>query len=401
METISPDVAAWLATAEGLAWLDRAPASGATPAVVSRLRAELTATRVSAVLEVAEARLRGAAKFPRAAQMLLTRRGVEQSTDSWISDYKARRFDGFDSVIDLGCGVGGDLLGLSGVVKASVGIEADATLAAFAQHNLNTDAHWVAVHHRVADTRAVEGFSAWHVDPDRRPQGRRTVRLEASAPSLDTIESWRSQQPSFCAKLAPAATAPPAWAESGELEWISRDGECRQQVAWGGALATTDGCRRATRVFGGVGRPSRAPVSFAGEPALDPQAAERPDTYVFEPDASVLAADLTGALAASHGLRRLGGVAYLTGDRAIVDPLLASFWVIETMPLDRRRLADWLRRRGVGALEIKCRGVDVSPQRLRAELKPKGDAPMTLLLCPTMGAARKPLVIAAHRSEPA
>ena len=38
-------------------------------------------------------------------------------------------------------------------------------------------------------------------------------------------------------KLAPATKLPPDWIARCELEWISRDRECRQLVAWHGNLA--------------------------------------------------------------------------------------------------------------------------------------------------------------------
>ncbi|MEO0531864.1 MAG: SAM-dependent methyltransferase, partial [Planctomycetota bacterium] len=75
--------------------------------------------------------------------------------------------------------------------------------------------------------------------------------------------------------------------------------------------------------------------------------------------------------------------------------LVTSFRVIETMPFDRKRLAGWLRDRGIGRLEIKVRGVDVQPEVLRKQLKPKGNAAATLLIYPNT--ERKTQVVIAER----
>jgi hypothetical protein len=88
-------------------------------------------------------------------------------------------------------------------------------------------------------------------------------------------------------------------------------------------------------------------------------------------------------------------VAYFTSDAAVDDPLVASFRVVEVAPLRRKRLADWVAAHQVGTLEIKCRGVDVRPEALRRELKPKGDASATLLVYPDQRG--KPTVVIAER----
>ena len=49
------------------------------------------------------------------------------------------------------------------------------------------------------------------------------------------------------------------------------------------------------------------------------------------------------------------------------------------MPFDVKRLAAALKARGVGAVEIKKRGVDVTPERLRKQLNP-GDNAATVIL---------------------
>ena len=47
-----------------------------------------------------------------------------------------------------------------------------------------------------------------------------------------------------------------------------------------------------------------------------------------------------------------------------------------------------IERHDVGTLEIKVRGVDITPEALRARLKPRGDESATLLIVGGAGPAR-------------
>src|SRR5262249_55855452 len=121
-----------------------------------------------------------------------------------------------------------------------------------------------------------------------------------------------------------------------------------------------------------------------------------PHRYLFDVDPAVLAARLTGTLAAEHKLRALAaGPTYLTGDSQITtDAALACFEVIELLPLRTRALAQHLRAKSIGQLEIKKRGTDIDPETLRRDLKLRGENAATLLIT---NIARRPTAILATR----
>ena len=106
---------------------------------------------------------------------------------------------------------------------------------------------------------------AWHIDPDRRPQGRRTTQAELHDPPAEVIDQLRSRSEHGAVKLAPATTVCEAWAREAELEWISLARQCRQQVAWFGRLAGAAGSRRATIVDRHLG-PARSLIGQAARP---------------------------------------------------------------------------------------------------------------------------------------
>jgi hypothetical protein len=383
----------WLTGAEaGELLTDLAGRAEPLHVATTRLRKQHSAARVHLLLEQVELRQRGTAKFAQAAEMFFTRLGLEQATDQWVAAYKARRFALRGPVADLCCGIGGDLLALGDVV-ATVGVDRDPIATCFAAANARAMENSITLETREVDTLDAGVFAAWHIDPDRRPSGKRTTALEWSSPGCEAIELLLAVSPDAAVKLAPAADAPAHWSDRCELEWISRDRQCRQLVAWHGALARVPGQRRAAMLSQDgallrsiVGEPNH-PLTFAGQL----------DGYVFEPDPAVLAAQLTGTLAAEHGLSAISaGIAYLTGPTAIDDPALTCFAVEEVLPLDVRQVAGHLRQRNIGRLEIKKRGVEHDPQTLRKQLHLDGDNEGTLLLTKLNG---KHAAIVARRIE--
>jgi SAM-dependent methyltransferase len=382
----------WLVSDDGRRWIAQA-AADPEPLVAqaSRLRQQLSAQRTHLVLEQVELRERAREKFGDLAErMFFTRVGLEQATDQFVARYKAQRFPAAEPVADLCCGIGGDLLALT-AQGPTVGVDLDPITALLAEANLGAvedeRAHARESSVRVADVANVDlaPFAAWHLDPDRRPQGRRTTQVDYYEPPRPVIQTMLAASTDAALKLAPAAEVPDAWAGAAELEWISRGGQCRQLVAWFGRLAEAVGKRRATIVASQADRPLVVRTLLGTEDERPPVAGAI-GRYVFDPDPAVLASKLVGALAAEHRLAALGpSVAYLTGDVAVQDPALACFEVTDVLPFDLKRLKHLLRSRGIGPLEIKKRAVRHEPEQLRRQLALRGDRPAVLLLAPFAG----------------
>ena len=185
---------------------------------------------------------------------------------------------------------------------------------------------------------------------------------------------------------------PADWSECAELEWISRDRLCRQQVAWFGNLARNPGQRAATVLRRGE---RRTLFGSADEPV---QTAKEIGQYLYEPDAAVLAARLTGTAAGEHSLQRVApGIAYLTGDARFDDLAMDGFAVLDVLPFRPKALKLYLQKREIGRVEIKKRGVDCDPQRLSAQLASGGDGEATLIITRRLG---KSVAIVARRLQP-
>jgi SAM-dependent methyltransferase len=350
-----------------------------------RLQRQHSRARVRLLLEQVELRRKAVAKFPDAAKMFFLAQTLEQATDIHVARYKAGRFPTGQRVADLCCGLGGDSIALAerGPITAVDRDEATILLAEANLRNLTERDNKSSPHkfHAGDVTEfSVDSFAAWHLDPDRRASGRRTTQLASYAPGLETIERLRSECEEGVVKLAPATDVPESWQEQAELEWIGRDRQCRQQVAWFGGLARSPGLRRATVLRMEPGE-SATIATIVGHSGIRSPVSEQVGRYVFEPDATVLAAELAGALAQQYGLEALHpAVPYYTGDEAIDDPILQCFETTDVLPFDRKRLRKVFRERGVGRLEIKTRGIEERPEQIRRDLKLRGDGDAVLLL---------------------
>jgi hypothetical protein len=377
-----------LLTPEGLRLLDAQPPLTSTADVaraVSQLRAAgHSADLVSAVVGQARLRERARPKFGEfAGRMLFTRAGLEQSTRLSVAARHAARFRdaGLTRVADLGCGIGGDALGLAGLGLMVDAVDVDEVTAAIAAYNLAPFAGDVTVRAGRAEDHAPGAASAlpadavW-LDPARRTAGHaETSRLEPAdyTPALDWAFALAARVPTGI-KLGPGfdRDAIPAGFEA---QWVSADGSTIELVLWSGALAR-EGVRRAALVLrADTAHELTAPGDTDDEPVRELGA------YVHEPDGAVIRARLIGDVARALQAGMLAeGIAYLTSDAALTSPFVSSFRVREELPADPKALARALRERGIGTLEIKKRGVDVDPARLRTALKLRGEASATLLL---------------------
>ena len=391
---------AWLTAPETALLLDElSDDSAPLLAQLDRLRKLFGPQRASLALEQVELRTRATAKFGElAGRMFFTPIGLQQSTDIWIAEYKAKRFPEQEPVLDYCSGIGGDLLGLAKRGPA-LGHDRSAASIHFATANLAAAGLADSCELRLGN---VEDFApentCWHLDPDRRQDGKRSTQLCWHSPDETLMRSWLKAVPNGAIKLAPATEVPIDWQQEMELEWISRNRECRQLVAWSGSLAQQPGKRRATKIISREeATDSMTANSYVGLVATPAQTAEQVAEFVYDTDPAIRAAQLTGSLAADLGLQRIGaGECYLTSSIGVQHPLIACFQVSDVLGLKEKQLAAYLRDRGIGTLEIKKRGIEVDAERLRKQLKLKGDQRATLLLT-QLGQLR--IAIVAQRLE--
>lgn len=374
----------WLVSEEARHWFEWLQGVDANAiGTLTRLRQELSSDQSAALLTQAELRKRATRKFAEADRMFFTDIGLQQSTDQEIAAYKAQRFPTGKPLADLCCGIGGDLIALA-QRGPTTAVDASADHLCFAEANVS--AHGAKLADTLcglAEDTKLEQFAAWHIDPDRRVEERRTIRLDNFSPSLDQLEDMLRRNRNASLKLAPASRLPEAWEAEGECEWISHHRECKQLVVWLGDLTDKPGTRRATRIdhAGQVD-------SFEGNVRL-PVSSTDVGLYLFDPDPSLAAAGLVDTLAESLHLTRVAHEShYLTGNEALDHPLLQSFEVIAQEKVDTKRLKKAVAEAGWGTLELKQRGLELKLEALRKQLKPRGKGEGTIVFTPTTAGNR-------------
>ncbi|WP_183100279.1 class I SAM-dependent methyltransferase [Nocardioides pelophilus] len=372
------DAFRWLLTDEGQALLARATELAASDDelhVQAELRRTAPPAAVAAALTQVELRVRARAKFgDLAARLYFTPDALEQATRQSVATHRAGRFQAFGAhtMIDLGCGIGGDLIAASRAGLVCAGVDLDPVRVAIAEANLAALGLPGAV--QVADATTVhhEGFDLAFADPARRTGAGRSFKVDDWTPSWTWVEELLRRD--ACVKVAPGiphALVPP----SVEAEWVSDGGEVKEAALWSGRTATTD--RRATV----IGPGGLASLTDEDDPGPDAVGVGEVGDFLYEPDGAVIRAGLVTAVAAGVEGRLIDAkIAYVTSDRAFHSPFARGYRVVEHLPYREKQLKAALRERGIGRLTIKKRGVDVAPDALRKRLALAGDEEATLVL---------------------
>jgi SAM-dependent methyltransferase len=386
---------AWLLTEPGQRLLAEAVERTAEPEadpleVGARLR-RTTAdgtpdpAHVAAALTQADLRRRAEPKFgPASARMYFTPEGLEQATRSSVARHRAARLQaaGTRTVIDLGCGIGGDLVALAGAGLTVAGVDLDPVRVAVARANLAALGLGGAV--EVADAEAVDHspFDVAFADPARRSARGRTFSVDDWSPSWPFVTTLLGRP--ACVKVAPGIDHEliPAPVEA---EWVSDRGEVKEAALWGGWLAT---CRRRATVIPAPGSgPAPGGLATLTDEDQPEDVTVRPvGGFLYEPDGAVIRAGLVSAVAAGvQGGLLDEHIAYVTSDASFRSPFARGFRVLEQLPHREKQLRAALRERGVGRLTIKKRGVTVVHDELRRRLALRGDAEATIVLTRARG----------------
>jgi hypothetical protein len=381
-----------LLTAEALRLLDEVgeiDSKADVLSIITKLRkAGHPALLVTEVITQARLRTRAKAKFGDfASSMLFTEAGLEQATRLQVAAVHAERLKlgGYKKIADLGCGIGADSLAFASLGLEVTAVEQDSQTAALASFNL---APFPNAEVQVSDAEQFDltSFDAVWLDPARRDlerKGAKHITLTPAdfSPNLDWSFGIAKPKgiklgPAFPLELIPADV---------EAQWVSHQGDLVELVLWFDglrekpgrtALMLKDGQRY---IFEGLG--------------LERSVVDSLKQYIYEPDSSLIRSQLLGEFASQQGMTGVSeGIAYLSSESLVSSPWLKTYEVLETLPLDELTIRKALAQRGIGKLEIKKRGVDITPEELRPKLKLKGEGAATLILT-KVGDARRALIV--------
>jgi SAM-dependent methyltransferase len=350
-------------------------------ALGTRLRKTYVPALVAAAVTQNHLRGKAVPKFgTAAARMYFTHDALEQSTRMSVATHRANRVaaTGSTGVVDLGCGIGGDLVALARAGLRVRGVELDPVRAAIASANLRALELDGEVSCADARSTTIGPDEVAFIDPARRDGRGRTFSTADLQPPWDWVRQLLAGR--AVAKLMPGL-AHDAVPQGIEAEWVSDGGNLVEACLWGAPFATAT--RRATVL------PSGSGLVATGEPV----AVADVGAYIYEPDDAVIRSGLVSELAAT-----IGGwlpdphIAYVSSDGVHTTPLARGFRIIDELPYREKPLKAALQVRRVGTLTVKKRGVDIVPEELIRRLKLKGPNTATVIMTRVLGDGRAYLV---------
>jgi hypothetical protein len=343
------------------------------PTRLTSLRRRFAPQEAGALMALARLRRAAAAKFPEADRLFFTAEALEQATTRAIAGARAAWIDAHappGPVLDLGCGIGGDMLALARL-RPVIAYETDPVRRRLAQANAaaldlgdRVDVRgedWSAV---LAAGRLPDAAAAF-ADPARRSAGRRLFHLDALIPPIAALLRLQAVIPALGVKIMPGvddAEIPPA----AGIQFISHDRVCKEAVLWFGPLAGPHpaGSRWASA------HTEAGWQTLVASGATPPLGELRPGLALHEPDPAVIRAGAFAELC-----RRLDAhlfdpqIAYLIGPPERSDPLVRSFRILEIHPFSLKLLQARLAALGMGRVELKKRGAPFAPEMLRGRLR--------------------------------
>jgi SAM-dependent methyltransferase len=337
-----------------------------------------TPEHVAAALTQVQLRQRAEAKFgDLAARMYFTPDGLEQATRMRVAEHRAARIAlaAPSSVLDLGCGIGGDLVAFARAGLTAAGIDRDPLRVEVARANLAALGLGGAVQEADAESIGLSGFGVVFADPARRTAAGRVFDVDGWSPPWPFVQQLLTRP--ACVKVAPGIPHDLV-PEGVEAEFVSDHGDVKEAVLWSSYLATA---RRRATVIRTSGLATLTDEDDPGDRSVRPVG-----RFLYEPDGAVIRAGLVTAVAAGvHGGLVDEHIAYVTGDEAFATPFARSYEVLEELPFKEKALKAALRARGIGRLTIKKRGVDVVPEELRKRLALGGEQDATLVMTRVAG----------------
>ena len=336
-------------------------------------------------LEQAVLKQRALAKHPQGDRLWWTGQALEQASSYAVAVHRTARYAGAERVLDLCCSVGGDLLPLAAVAPV-VGVDLDEARLLLAAENARVLGLDVALVR--ADVTRFEPTGTVFADPARRSGGRRVFDARSYTPRLDVVLGWLPRLDALGVKVAPGIDYDALPADL-EVELVSRRGEVKEAVLWGGT-ARRGTSRTATLL------PAGHVLTATG--ALTPTVAP-PGRYLLDPDGAVVRAHLIAELAELVGGWLLDPtIAYVAADDPTPTPFGRWYAVLEALPFGLKPLRERLRAYDAGPLVVKKRGTAVEPEVLRRQLKLTGSREVTVVL--TRSAGRQvAMVVEPHRPD--
>lgn len=304
--------------------------------------------------------------------MFFTEEGLQQASSEVMGSHISARLGGARRIADVCCGIGGDLVSLvRGRDITAIDVSHLHMRIALANARVyEPDACVRGVVSKAEDLR-YGAFDVVYIDPARRIHGQRLMEGKSEPPLRWCL--GLSTQTAVAVKHAPGlahSAVPPDW----EIEFVAEGRALKMSLLWSPALARAR--TRATILPKGDYLDSNSPSGSHPVPVREP------GIYLLDPNPAVTRAHLVENLAAQLGAWKIDEeIGFLSLDHPARTPFARLLRVEASLPWHERRVREVLTAAGMGAVDIRRRGlagdVDLIRRRLRLRGEHRGVLVMT------------------------
>lgn len=369
----------WLASDEGTSALE--PAAGMRAdgmgdlKIGERLRADLDPERAALVLAQLDLRERARSKFAQPERMLFTRAGLEQATSEQIARYRASRLSGSERIVDLCCGIGGDLIAMAALGVPMVAVDLDPVHLFLAEHNARAFHPGASITPVLADVREIDisPSDTVFIDPARRLESGKRTGYQ-SEPPVEWSLALVDRATKVAIKTAPGIPhelLPEGW----EMEHIALGSDLKEAVLWSPALAGEFAQYREAW-------PHRATVIVAGEPHsihgshidVIHTVMPRSGQWLHDVNPAVTNAGLVRELAEMlHADLIDPEIGFLVSDQDAHSPFCTSWQILDVLPWHEKRIKQALKALHAGPIDIRRRGLPGDVPAITKRLRGQGN----------------------------
>jgi len=364
----------FLQTSEGEFLLDQY--KDLSDAELDRLLFKLSKKKVkyiSAVVSLIKLRKKAVGKFGNSEKMFFTDISLEQSTGENIADYIGKRFKGKKKVVDLTCGIGGNLIFLAKNALKAVSVERDEVKLECAKinsqmYNVDKKIEFILGD---AGQNIVQDADAFFIDPSRERKGKTKTRsiLNSEPNIIDILPKIFEVTKEVCVKISPAFDYDEIklLPEIPEIEVISEDNVCKVVLLWFGKFKTGD--RKATcfiedKVYVYTDKTLKKEIEILDDP-LD---------YLYVPNKAIIKAHLINEVACEFGLKKINShTSFLTSDKLIKNKkeLFRIFKIIHYDKFSIKDIKKKLKEKNIERVNIITKRFPTKPDELYKKIKIK------------------------------
>ncbi|MBP1910830.1 methyltransferase domain-containing protein [Thermococcus stetteri] len=323
------------------------------------------------IVEIARARIRARDKFSR-DDLWMDMEGLRYATHEVVAKYRAERLKefGVESIADVSCGIGIQLIFYAMKVERAYGIDIDPLKIEFARRNAEkygvSNIEFINADSLLPETVERVNADVVFSDPARPPEVPER-NLEELLPSpLKVYEAYKKKAEAFIFDLPPQMKREKVpW--KGEFEYIDLFGALNRLTFYTEPLAKAE--RSAVILPAGV--------RLKSDPSLENivEWTERPGEYLYEIPQSVDYADLINELfhrlpVEAKMLLREKRRVLATGNEPVTSPYLKrTYSVVGVFPFHPVRINDFLRREGFGKATLRISVPESEYWRIRKKIE--------------------------------